>query len=143
MLRSHRTSSRRSDAKAKKQKKKKVRRQTGRAQAGAVAQGGRQLDKYAWLQVTTSCIIHFPHLHASFVLGSEQCTCSTFVSYCANESRLALSRKGLVPAASYLCLMFHCQATQCPGFTTCPNSQSNACLNIWHGFIMQQDGCHP
>ncbi|KAL0034434.1 hypothetical protein WJX79_002167 [Trebouxia sp. C0005] len=51
-LRSHRTSARRSDAKFKKQKKKKVRRQTGRAQAGAVAQGGRQLDKYAWLQVS-------------------------------------------------------------------------------------------
>ncbi|KAL0024726.1 hypothetical protein WJX77_011758 [Trebouxia sp. C0004] len=52
LLRSHRTRTRCSDAKYKKQKKKKVRRQTGRAQAGAVAQGGRQLDKYAWLQVS-------------------------------------------------------------------------------------------
>ncbi len=69
MLRSHRTSTRRSDAKAKKQKKKKVRRQTGRAQAGAVAQGGRQLDKYAWLQVSTSRFFHFPYLNISFVLG--------------------------------------------------------------------------
>jgi len=85
LLRSHRTSTRRSDAKAKKQKKKKVRRQTGRAQAGAVAQGGRQLDKYAWLQVTTSRFSHFltymppsswglssipaPHGHVCMILG--------------------------------------------------------------------------
>ena len=31
--------------------KRRGRRQTGRAQAGASAQGGRTLDKYAWLQV--------------------------------------------------------------------------------------------
>lgn len=57
LLRSHRASARRADGKAKKQQKKKVRRQTGRAQAGAVAQGGRPLDKYAWLQVGPSCLI--------------------------------------------------------------------------------------
>lgn len=52
LLRSHRRAARRSETRSKKQQtKRRGRRQTGRAQAGASAQGGRTLDKYAWLQV--------------------------------------------------------------------------------------------
>ncbi|KAL3137809.1 hypothetical protein ABBQ38_005065 [Trebouxia sp. C0009 RCD-2024] len=53
LLRSHRRGARRSETRSKKQQtKRRGRRQTGRAQGGASAQGGRTLDKYAWLQVT-------------------------------------------------------------------------------------------
>ena len=56
-LRSHRRGARRSETRSKKQQtKRRGRRQTGRAQGGASAQGGRTVDKYAWLQVRSVCL---------------------------------------------------------------------------------------
>lgn len=77
LLRSHRRPARRSETRSKKQQAKGRRRQTGRAQAGASAQGGRTLDKYAWLQVRN------PPPPSPSVLN---CCCIDRISVCVSYS---------------------------------------------------------
>ena len=96
-------SARRADVKAKKQQKKKVRRQTGRAQAGAVARGGRPLDKYAWLQVWPACPFCSLATHTTIDCS---CLCAYKTALAAFTGRCLISEQywWLMPVQQSACI---------------------------------------
>ncbi len=63
------------------------------------------------------------------------------VPYCASDSRLALSRKGLVAAASLLSLIFIAKLYSALAVPFALTLSLMPVQMAWHGFVMQQDGC--
>ena len=111
-----------------------MRRQTGRAQAGAVAQGGRQLDKYAWLQV--------PTLAAFFLFLTYMPRLSWGLSDVPAPHRhmcIAIGKALLLQL--HFCILYPLPSYSVPWQHHLPQQSVYACVSVWHVFVVQQDAC--